>query len=117
MKHTIEIEDKRRDIELRAMVERFIVYRKMSLPPPAPQNIGQVNPGDPEGPAEQFADGRFKIIEEFFCKQIQSTGSCMTLAWNGRGALGKMHFTTRSGVLPGAPRPARYGWMQRETCS
>jgi len=95
MKHTIEIDDQRRDIEIRAMDQSFIVYRKMFLPPLTPENIGQVNPGDPEYLAEQFADGQLKIMEEFFRKQVESIGSCMILAWNGCGVIGKMHFTTR----------------------
>ena len=95
MKHMIEIDGERRNIDIRAMDERFIVYRKMFAAPLTPDNIGIVNPGDPEYLAEQIADGRFNIIEEFFRRQIQIVGSCMILAWDGDGVIGKMHFTTR----------------------
>jgi len=95
MKHTIRINDVKRDIDILAMDESFIVYRKMFAPPLTPDNIGKVNPGDPEYLSEQFADGRFKIIEEFFRKQVRIVGSCMVLAWDGAGVIGKMHFTTR----------------------
>jgi len=95
MKRTIEIDGERRDIDIRAMDESFIVYRKMFAPPLTPDNIGKVNPGDPEYLAAQLANGRFKIIEEFFRKQVQIVGSCMILAWDGAGVIGKMHFTTR----------------------
>jgi GNAT superfamily N-acetyltransferase len=95
MKHTIEIDGERREIDIRAMDESFIVYRKMFAPPLTPDNIGTVNPGDPEYLAQHLADGRFKIIDAFFRKQVQIVGSCLVLAWDGAGVIGKMHFTTR----------------------
>jgi len=35
------------------------------------------------------------VVREFFRRQIQAIGSCMILAWDGDGVVGKMHFTTR----------------------
>ncbi len=77
------------------MDEEFIVYRKMFVAPLTAENIGRVNPGDPDYLTEQFADHRFGIIEEFFRRQIRIVGSCMILAWDSEGVIGKMHFTTR----------------------
>ena len=44
MKHRIVVDGQERDIEIRAMDEKFIVYRKMFAPPLTPENIGKVNP-------------------------------------------------------------------------
>ncbi len=95
MKHHIRIDGQEKIIDIRAMDEDFIVYRKMFVPPLTRESIGKVNPGDPEYLGPQLTDGRFKIIEDFFRKQIQIVGSCMILAWEGEGVVGKMHFTTR----------------------
>ena len=42
MKHTIEIDGEQRDIEIKAMDESFIVYRKMYMPPLTSKNIGTI---------------------------------------------------------------------------
>jgi hypothetical protein len=95
MKHAIVVDRARHEIDIRAMDEDFIVYRKMFVPPLTHENIGRANPGDPEYPGPQLRDGRFRIIEDFFRRQIKTVGSCMVLAWEGDGVIGKMHFTTR----------------------
>ena len=84
MKHTISIDGARRDIAIREMDESFIMYDKLwkaplkrgDLPEPAPGTTGHG-------------------IKEFFRKQIRAIGSCLILAWDGDGLVGKMHFTTR----------------------
>ncbi len=88
MKHTITIDGQKRDLDIRPMDESFIVYRKMFAPPLAPDNIGDFAPGD----ARQAG---FRTVEEFFRKQIRMVGSCMILAWEGKGVVAKMPFTTR----------------------
>ncbi len=95
MKHQITVDGQERQIDIRPMDEDFIVYRKMYVPPLTRENIGRVNPGDADYLAKQFKDGRFQIIEAFFRKQVRIVGSCMLLAWDGDGVIGKMHFTTR----------------------
>ena len=95
MKHAIEIDGETRTLDIRAMDEGFIVYRKMYTPPLTGDNIGKVNPGDPDFLQDHLNDGRFRIIESFFRKQIETVSSCMILAWEGDGVIGKMHFTTR----------------------
>ncbi|KKL45882.1 hypothetical protein LCGC14_2351200, partial [marine sediment metagenome] len=96
MKHQIEIDGQMRDIEIKAMDESFIVYRKMYKAPLTPENIGKINPWDYREHLEEFkAKGWQKVIEDFFRKQIQIVGSCMILAWEGDGVIGKMHFTTK----------------------
>lgn len=92
MRHTIVVDGQERDIDIRAMDESFIVYRKMFDPPLTADNMEKA---DPEYLATGRADGRFKVFEEFFRKQIRIVGSCMILAWDGDGIIGKMHFTTR----------------------
>lgn len=92
MKHAIQFEGRPRDIEIRAMDESFIVWRKMFH---APLTADSLETADPEYLASGHADGRFKVFEAFFRKQIQVVGSCMILAWDGDGVIGKMHFTTR----------------------
>ena len=95
MKHTIEIDGEQCDIEIRAMDESFIVYRKMYVPPLTRDNIGNVNPGDWAEHLEQFKrKGWQEVIEAFFRKQIRALGSCAILAWDGDGVIGKMYFTT-----------------------
>lgn len=92
MKHCVEIDGEKRQLDIRAMDEDFIVWRKMFKASLTPDNI---DTADPEYLAAGRADGRFKVIEEFFRKQIRIVGSCMVLAWDGDGVVGKMHFTTR----------------------
>ncbi len=96
MKHTIEIDGEKRDIDIRAMDESFIVYRKMYVPPLTRDNIGKVNPGDWAEHLEQFQrNGWQKIIREFLRAHIRTIGSCAILAWDGDGVVGKMYFTTK----------------------
>jgi len=96
MLHTIEIDGRERDIDVRPMDEGFIVYRKMYVAPLTPANIGCVNPGDWAEHLEEFkARGWQKLIEDFFRRQILALGSCAMLAWDGDGVIGKMYFTTR----------------------
>ena len=100
MRHTITIDGERRDIDIRAMDESFIMYDKLwkaplkrgALPKPAPGTTGHV-------------------IQEFFRKQIRTIGSCLILAWDGDGLVGKMHFTTRElaeAIGGGGPEPGGY---------
>jgi GNAT superfamily N-acetyltransferase len=96
VRHAIAVDGQERGIEIRAMGEGFIVYRKMYVPPLTPDNIGKVNPGDWAEHLEKFGDRRWrKLIEEFLRKHIQVIGSCAILAWNGDGVIGKMYFTTK----------------------
>lgn len=109
MKHTIEIDGQERIIDIRAMDESFIVYRKMYVPPLTRDNIGKVNPGDWAEHLERFkGEGWQDVIKAFFKKQIQALGSCAILAWDGEGVIGKMYFTTRE--MWGAFRAAD-AWM------
>ncbi|KPK83515.1 MAG: hypothetical protein AMJ81_08065 [Phycisphaerae bacterium SM23_33] len=87
MKHSITVGGEERVIDIRAMDEDFIVFRKMYDPPLTAQNIRTFGPHDDVAQLE--------VIEEFFRKQIRALGSCMILAWEGDGVIGKMHFTTR----------------------
>ena len=96
MKHTIMIDGKRKDIDIRPMDESFIVYRKLYVPPLTPENIGIIAPHDDPPQLERFRrEGWLKIIEQFFTKQVRALGSCAILAWDGDGVIGKMHFTTK----------------------
>ena len=96
MKHTIQIDNEQRDIEIRAMDESFIVYRKMYVPPLTPENIDTIAPHDDVPQLERFRrKGWLEVIEEFFRREIRVIGSCAVLAWDGDGVIGKMHFTTR----------------------
>jgi hypothetical protein len=90
--HTVVIDGKKRVLDIRAMNENFIVWRKLiSLP----LNTDNMETSDPEYLAHGYADGRFKVFKDFFRKQIQIIGSCMVLAWDGDDVVGKMHFTSR----------------------
>jgi len=84
MIHTTEIDGERRDIDIRPMDEGFIVYCKMFQAPLLPADVPEPKPGEPG-----------YVVQEFFRKQIRYLGSCMILAWDGDGVIGKMHFTTR----------------------
>ncbi len=95
MKHLITIDGQKREIDIRAMDEDFIVYRKMYQAPLTRENIGKINPWDCREHLEKFrAEGWQKVIEDFFRKHILATGSCAILAWDGDGVVGKMYFTT-----------------------
>ena len=96
MKHTIEIDGQAKAIDIRAMDETFIVYRKMYVPPLTRDNIGKVNPGDWAEHLERFQkNGWQRVIEQFMRKHIRAAGSCAILAWDGDGVVGKMYFTTK----------------------
>jgi GNAT superfamily N-acetyltransferase len=96
MKHTIEMDGEKRDIDIRPMDESFIVYRKMYAPPLTRDNIGKVNPGDWAEHLERFQkNGWQRLIERFMRDHIGAIGSCAILAWDGDGVIGKMYFTTR----------------------
>jgi hypothetical protein len=67
MKHTIEIDGEQRDIEIKAMDESFIVYRKMYMPPLTPKNIGTIASHDDVPQLERFRRKVWlEIIDEFF---------------------------------------------------
>ncbi len=91
MEHRITIDGHEKVLDIRAMDEGFIVYRKMFTAPLTADNMATA---DPEYLAEGPAD-RFEVFKQFFRKQIRAIGSCMILAWDGDGVVGKMHFTTR----------------------
>jgi GNAT superfamily N-acetyltransferase len=96
MKHRINFDGQERIIDIRAMDEDFIVYRKMYKPPLTPDNIGKINPWDCREHLEEFqAKGWQKLIEDFFREHIRAIGSCAVLAWDGDGVIGKMYFTTK----------------------
>ena len=92
MKHIVEIDGEKRVLDICAMDESFIVWRKMFRAPLTTENMETADSGYL---ATGRADGRFKVFEAFFRKQIRIVGSCMILAWDGDGIVGKMHFTTR----------------------
>jgi len=92
MEHRIRIDGEERVIDIRAMGEDFIVWRKMFTPP---LTAGNMETADPEYLAEGRADGRFEVLKEYFRRQIRIIGSCAVLAWDGDGVIGKMRFTTR----------------------
>lgn len=97
MRHSISIDGQDREIDVRAMDEDFIVYRKMYAPPLTPANIGKINPGDWAEHLQEFqGKGWQKLIEDFFRKLIHKMGSCAILAWDGDGVIGKMYFFTSS---------------------
>jgi len=96
MRHTIQIDGAKRRIEIRAMDEDFVVYRKMYVPPLTSDNIGKVNPGDWSEHLELFQEnGWQELIKRFFRDHIRAIGSCAILAWDGDGVIGKMYFTTK----------------------
>jgi len=96
MEHPITIDGQERVIDIRAMDEDFIVYRKMYQAPLTRENIGKINPWDWREHLEEFrAKGWQKVIEDFFRKHIRAIGSCAVLAWEGEGVIGKMYFTTK----------------------
>jgi len=84
VKHTIEIDGGKRVLDIRPMDESFIVYGKLWEAPLIRDQLPEPEPDSPED-----------VIEEFFRKQIRTVGSCLILAWDGDGIVGKMHFTTR----------------------
>ena len=92
MNHTVDLDGEKRALDIRAMDERLIVWRKMFT---APLTAGSMGTADPDYLATDRADGRFKAIEESFRKQIRILGSCMVLAWDGDGIVDNMHFTSR----------------------
>ena len=84
MRHIATIDGEPKTIDIRAMDESFIVYRKMFDAPLLPESLSE-----PEAGSAAY------VIREFFRRQIRRVGSCMILAWGGDGVIGKMHFTTR----------------------
>jgi len=95
MKHSIEIQSVRRDIEIRPMGEDFIVYRKMYVAPLTRENISRINPGDSREHLEEFQrTGRQQVIRAFLERQVRALGSCAILGWDGDGVVAKMYFTT-----------------------
>jgi len=84
MKHPITIDGEGRSIDIRAMDESFIMYDKLWEAPLMRRDLPEPEPGAPA-----------HVIQEFFRKQIRTIGSCLILAWDGDGLIGKMHFTTR----------------------
>lgn len=84
MKHAVTVDGVKRDLDIRAMDESFIVYCKLFSAPMARQDLAVPTSGS-----------RDYVVREFFRKQIRIIGSCLVLAWDGDGVIGKMHFTTR----------------------
>jgi GNAT superfamily N-acetyltransferase len=84
MKHKIVIDGEEKQIDIRPMDESLIVYCVLWEAPLTRDQIPEPKPGQPE-----------YVVREFFRKQVQIIGSCLILAWDGDGVIGKMHFTTR----------------------
>lgn len=84
MNHRVMIGGVQKDLDIRAMDESFIVYCKLLDAPLTRQSVGV-----PEQETDAY------VVQDFFRKQIRVVGSCMILAWDGDGVIGKMHFTTR----------------------
>ena len=67
MKHTIAIDGEQRDMEINAIVESFIVYKKMYMPPFTPENIGKIASHDNVPQLKRFwGKVWLVIIEEFY---------------------------------------------------
>jgi hypothetical protein len=96
VEHRITINGQERVIDIRAMDESFIVYRKMYKPPLTRENISVFAEHDDVKQLERFKEaGWLDAMREFLRKQIRTIGSCAILAWEGDGVIGKMRFTTR----------------------
>lgn len=100
MKHSITIDGETRNLDIRAMDESFIMYDKLWKAPLRRQDLPPAEPGTTA-----------YTIQEFLRRQVHAIGSCMILAWDGDGLIGKMHFTTRelAEAIGGAgPEPGGY---------
>ena len=100
MNHTITIDGERRDLEIRAMDESFIMYNKLWRAPLRRQDLPPAKPGTIH-----------HTIQEFLRMQVRVIGSCLILGWDGDGLVAKMHFTTRelAEAIGGAgPEPGGY---------
>lgn len=100
MKHSITIDGEKRDLDIRAMDETFIMYDKLWKAPLRRQDL----------PPPELGTTAY-TIQEFLRRQVRAIGSCLILAWDGDGLVGKMHFTTRelAEALGGAgPEPGGY---------
>lgn len=84
MKHKIVIDGEEKLLDIRPTDESLIVYCKLWEAPLTRDQIPEPKPGEPE-----------YVMREFLRKQVQIVGSCLILAWEGDGIIGKMHFTTR----------------------
>ncbi len=84
MKQTITIDAKKPKLDIRAMDESFIMYDKLWK---APLRRRDLSPPEPGTTAH--------TIQQFLRRQVRAIGSCLILAWDGDGLVGKMHFTTR----------------------
>ncbi|MBN1348480.1 GNAT family N-acetyltransferase [candidate division KSB1 bacterium] len=94
MKHAIEIDGERRDIDIRPMDDEFIVFRKMYVPPITRENLTAGSPDDPSCLTDFLHSDAASIVKGFLEKQTRAMGSCAILAWDGDGVIGKMYFTT-----------------------
>lgn len=95
IKHTIEIDGERRDIDIRPMDESFVVYRKMYVPPITRENLATGTDNDPACLFEFLGSEAPQIIDQFLRTQIRAIGSCGILAWESDAVIGKMYFATR----------------------
>ncbi len=84
MQHRITIDGEERDLDIRAMDESCIMYDKLWKAPLRRQDLS---------PPELGTTAH--TIQEFLRRQVRAIGSCLILAWDGDGLVGKMHFTTR----------------------
>ena len=83
------------------MDESFIMYDKLWKAPLRRQDLSPPVPGTTA-----------HAIQEFLRRQGRAIGSCLILAWDGDGLVGKMHFTTRElaeAIGGGGPEPSGYG--------
>jgi len=98
MRHTITIDGEERDLDICAMDEGFIMYDKLWEAPLMRQDLPPPEPGTTA-----------HSIQEFLRRQVRTIGSCLVLAWDGDGLVGKMHFTTRElHEVVGGPQPGGY---------
>ena len=100
MKHTITIDGEKRNLEIRAMDESFIMYDKLWKAPLRWKGLPSPEPGTIQ-----------HTIKEFLHRQVRVIGSCLVLGWDGDGLVAKMHFTTRelAEAIGGAgPEPGGY---------
>ena len=100
MQHTITVDGEKRSLDIRAMDEGFIMYGKLWKAPLRRRDLPPAEPGTTA-----------YTIQEFLRRQVRAIGSCLILAWDGDGLVGKMHFTTRElaeAIGGHSPEPGGY---------